>query len=339
MAIILGIQDSLPAKKEEVGTPRFFETQIRPLRLLLIAVLLFGQSLCLFANARQKGVAFDIGVGAGYSTLGYKAQSTDFLKARATGSWGVRANLGINYFFLDYLGVGLGLSLTRYGGALSLDGNMVWNDVTDTDGERYNHQLQIDNWREYQQQYYLAPNLMLQAAVPAGEAHVLIRFGVEYAFGVHSSYKANGTLTHTGYYPFGNLGIHDVGHGFYTTDQFRPEGELLIDGQQVALIGALGVGIPIAKNTELTIVAEATNVVWVSGTQTAGGGNAIGFHENTSVGEQTDPHYFIPEYVSLSTTSLIKGSMHPLYVGLQIGVCITIPFYKRTPCMCYEPVK
>lgn len=323
------------------STPSCFGAiDMRAIPLLFIVLLLFGQSLGLSAGTRKKGVSFDIGVGAGYSDLGYRAQSTDNLSALAKGSWGVRANVGINYFFIDYVGIGLGLSFTRYGSGISLDGNMVWNDVTDTDGqpgERYNHHLQIDNWREDLQQYYVAPNLMLQAAVPAGDAYVLIRLGVEYAFGVHSSYKAHGTLTHTGYYPFGNLTLDNevAEHGFYTTDQFRPEGELLIDGQQVALVGALGVGIPIAKYTELTIVAEASNVVWMSGKQTAGGSNPIGFHENSPlVTDATDPHYFIPEYASLSTTSLVSGAIRPLYVGLQIGVCITIPFSKRTPCMC-----
>ncbi|MGM9810256.1 MAG: hypothetical protein ACI30J_05230 [Paludibacteraceae bacterium] len=313
---------------------------------LLIGLLLMGQSLCLSAAPKQKGVAFDVGIGAGYSTLGYQTQATDNLQPRVTGSWGMRANIGINYFFLDYLGIGIGVSLTRYGGGLSVDGEMVWEGVTDTDGERYNHHLQLNNWRETQQQLFIAPNLTLQAAIPAGNAHVLIRFGAEYAACMQASYSGYGELTHTGYYPFGNLTLHDIEkYGFYTTDRFRPSGELSADVQQVSLIGAVGVGIPVAKNTELTIAVEAAYAVWSSNKTPAGGENAIGFHENisidptngnNSIGNGQDPHYFIPDYVSLTTTSLTQGAMHPLYVGLQIGVRYTIPQRKRYPCMCLK---
>ena len=312
--------------------------KIKSARILLITLLLMGQNLCLSAAPKQKGVAFDFGIGAGYSTLGYKTQSTDLLNAHATGSWGMRANIGVNYFFNNYFGIGIGAAFTRYGGGMSLNGTMLWEGVTDTDGERYNHHLRLNNWREIQQQLFLAPNLTLQAAIPAGRARVLIRLGAEYAMCFQSSYDGYGEITHTGYYPFGNLTLHDIEkYGFYTTKRFHPTGALPTDVQQVSLIGAVGVGIPVAKNTELTIAVEAAYALWSSNKTPAGGENAIGFHENsTAVSGGQDPHYFIPDYVSLTTTSLTQGGMHPLYVGLQIGVRYTLPLRKRYPCMCLQ---
>lgn len=311
-------------------------SKIKCPRILLIILLLIGQNLYVSAAPKQKGVAFDFGIGAGYSTLGYKTQSTDLLKTHATGSWGMRANIGVNYFFNNYIGLGVGFSFTRYGGGMSLNGKLLWEGVTDTDGERYNHHLQLNNWREIQQQLFLAPNLTLQAAIPAGRARVLIRLGAEYAMCFQSSFDGYGKLTHTGYYPFGNLTLHDLEkYGFYTTNRFHPTGELPTDVQQVSLIGAIGVGIPVAKNTEFTIAVEAAYAVWSSNKTPAGGENAIGFHENsTALNGGQDPHYFIPDYVSLTTTSLTQGGMHPLYVGLQIGVRYTLPLRKRYPCMC-----
>ena len=278
--------------------------KIKSARFLLITLLLMGQTIFLSAAPKQKGVAFDFGIGAGYSTLGYKTQSTDLLNANATGSWGMRANIGVNYFFNNYFGIGIGAAFTRYGGGMSLNGTMLWEGVTDTDGERYNHHLRLNNWREIQQQLFLAPNLTLQAVIPADRARVLIRFGAEYAACLQASYSGYGELTHTGYYPFGNLTLHDLAkYGFYTTDCFRPSGELSADVQQVSLIGAVGVGIPVAKNTELTIAVEAAYALWSSNKTPAGGENAIGFHENsTAVSGGQDPHYFIPDYVSLTTT-------------------------------------
>ena len=316
--------------------------KIKSARILLITLLLMGQTIFLSAAPKQKGVAFDFGIGAGYSTLGYKTQSTDLLNAHATGSWGMRANIGVSYFFNNYFGIGIGAAFTRYGGGMSLNGTMLWEGVTDTDGERYNHHLRLNNWREIQQQLFLAPNLTLQAVIPAERARVLIRFGAEYAACLQASYSGYGELTHTGYYPFGNLTLHDLAkYGFYTTDRFRPSGELSADVQQVSLIGAVGVGIPVAKNTELTFAVEAAYAVWSPNKIPAGGENAIGFHEDLTngdngIGNGQDPHYFIPDYVSLTTTSLTQGAMHPLYVGLQIGVRYTIPLRKRYPCMCLK---
>ena len=163
--------------------------KIKSARILLITLLLMGQTIFLSAAPKQKGVAFDFGIGAGYSTLGYKTQSTDLLNANATGSWGMRANIGVNYFFNNYFGIGIGAAFTRYGGGMSLNGTMLWEGVTDTDGERYNHHLRLNNWREIQQQLFLAPNLTLQAVIPADRARVLIRFGAEYAACLQASYS------------------------------------------------------------------------------------------------------------------------------------------------------
>lgn len=307
-------------------------------RFLLIVLLLVGQTHCLFAAPKQKWVAFDLSLGAGYSTFGYQVQSTDMFTANATGSWGMRAGLGVSYFFSDYFGMGIGASFTRYGGGMSLKGSMVWQGVTDTDGERYDHHLQINHWREAQQQLFLAPNLTLQSAIPIGNAHLLLRLGAEYAFSLQASYRGYGELTHFGYYPFGNLTLHDLDkYGFYTTNRFQPSGKWDADIQQVSIIGAVGVGIPVAKNIELAIAVEAAYAVWSSAAQSAGGQNPIGFHENVNSQGGQDLHYFIPDYASLTTTSLVNGNIRPFYVGLQVGLRFCIPQRKRYPCMCFDP--
>ena len=307
-------------------------------RFLLTVLLLVGQTHCLFAGPKQKWVAFDLSLGVGYSTLGYHVQSADMFTANATGSWGMRAGVGVSYFFSDYFGMGIGASLTRFGGGMSLKGSMVWEGVTDTDGERYDHLLQINRWRETQQQLFLAPNLTLQSAFPVGNVRMLLRLGAEYAFSLQASYRGYGELTHTGYYHFGNLTLHDIDkYGFYTTDRFQPSGELDADVQQVSVIGAVGVGIPMAKKIELSIAVEAAYAVWSSAAPSAGGQNPIGFHENVSSQGGQDYHYFIPDYVSLTTTSLVNGKIRPFYIGLQVGLRFCILQRKRYPCMCFDP--
>ena len=307
-------------------------------RIVHIILCAAAVSLTAVAQNPAKGVSFDVAVGAGYSTLEYKAQDVDALKPRAVGDWGMNAHIGINWFFVDYLGIGVGVDATRYGGGLNLTGQMDWADVTDTDGERYNHTLTIDRWRETQQEWYIAPQFLIHAAIPAGQARVLISLGAEYAFCLSSAYRGTGTLTHTGYYPYGNLTLHDVPkHGFYTTDMLRPNGKGDADIQQLSLLGKVGVAIPVARHWNFTCNLIAKYAVYSSRTRTAGGDASVGFYENqTTVGNAAeDPHGFIPPYAPLTTTALTTGKYAPLYVGLEIGVRYTIP-QKKKLCLCLD---
>ncbi len=307
----------------------------------IVHIILCAAAVSLTAAAQNpaKGVSFDVSVGAGYSTLGYKAQDVDALKPNAVGDWGMNAHIGINWFFVDYLGIGIGLDATRYGGGLNLTGKMGWADVTDTDGERYNHTLTLNQWRETQQEWYLAPQFLIHAAIPVQRARVLLSLGAEYAFCLSSTYRGAGTLTHTGYYPFGNLTLHDVPkHGFYTTDMLRPNGRGDDNVQYLSVIGKIGVAIPVAKHLDFTCNLIAKYAVYSSRTREAGGEKEIGFYENqTPVSNAAeDPHWFIPPYAPLTATALTTGKYAPLYVGLEIGIRYTIPQKKRWPCMCIE---
>ena len=305
-------------------------------RVYLLLAVCAGLFVSMRGNAQNpaKGWSFDAGVGGGYAVLGYKTVSDDMLRARATGSYGIHAHIGVNYFFLDWLGVGIGADFTRYGGNIHVDGTMGWQDVTDTDGEKYNHTLAIHAWKEQQQELYLAPQFLIHAAIPAQRVRVLISAGVEYAFCLSSSYSAAGTLTHTGYYPFGNLTLHDLPkYGFYTTNALRPSGKQDANVQQLAVVGKVGVAIPVARHLDITANLIAKYAVYCP--QTIAREEApLGFYENKV--PNADSHYFIPAYAPLTTTSLTTGVSTPFYVGLEIGVRYTIPQRKRYPCMCIE---
>lgn len=306
-------------------------------RIVHIILCAAAVSLTAVAQNPAKGVSFDIAVGAGYSALGYKAQNVDALSPHAVGDWGMNAHVGINWFFLDWLGLGIGLDATRYGGGLNLTGQMDWLDVTDTDGERYNHTLTLNRWRETQQEWYLAPQFLIHAAIPVQRVRVLVSLGAEYAFCLSSTYRGAGMLTHTGYYPFGNLTLHDVPkHGFYTTDMLRPNGRGDADVQYLSLLGKVGVAIPVAKHWDFTCNIIAKYAVYGSRTREAGGEAEIGFYENQTPDTESDPHWFIPPYAPLTATALTTGKYAPLYVGLEIGIRYTIPQKKRWPCMCIE---
>lgn len=217
-------------------------------------------------NTRQnsgRNLSFDASIGAGYSQLGYQ---TNDLTASTTGDYGLNAHLGVNYFFTTYFGIGIGADFTCYRQSLSLkDKPLIWQGVTDTDademvyGEQYDHTLYIYSWKERQQQLYLAPQVMLLSVIPIGQVGLTIEAGVEYAFCLQSSYRGAGDIEHTGYYPKWGLTLYDVAaHGFYRTTDFAPNGlleEQFSNRQQLAIVGKIGVQIPLTERLDLRVNA------------------------------------------------------------------------------------
>lgn len=309
----------------------------------IVGVLL---SLSMSAQNPSKGISFDVQVGAGYSTLGYKVNAQDVLPASTVGSYGLNAHIGINYFFSRYVGISMGADVARYGSQMRLGGTLAYPDVTDTDGERYTHSLTIHSWCEQQQQIYLAPQLLLQATAPVGMARLSFALGVEYGFCLRSFYSAKGDLEHTGFYEPWNLTLHDVpSHGFYRGDNLRPRGLFAADMQQLSLVARAGVLIPLARRLDLSV--HALFKYSVLGGRSLNGQNAafgeaggelpLGFREEPgSVSQEVyDAHAFMPAYSPLVSTALTSGAYKPLLVGLEIGIRYTIPFgRKKYPCRC-----
>ena len=86
----------------------------------------------------------ELSAGAGWSTLGYKLSSPiSTLDVAHKGSWAFVAHGEYILMFNNYIGLGMGLDLSHLGDRTSINGQMQWNDVIDTDGEGYNHHLTI----------------------------------------------------------------------------------------------------------------------------------------------------------------------------------------------------
>lgn len=303
-----------------------------------------------------KGVSFEAGFGFGYSSLGYKVAPTPELSPKVMGDGGYAAHIGVDFFFTRIFGLGIGADFSRYGGGIGLSNSVLhYPQITDTDGERYEHILNIYEWKERQKQLYVAPQVLFMWAVPFQKVSLDIEIGVEYAFCVGADYRAKGDLEHTGFYDKWGLTLHDVNsHGFYRTTDFKPSARLdgMTQRQQLSLVGRLGVLIPVASHWDLRLSVLAKYAVtgapkafqmlngenYLGPTDSQKAGEAVGFYENNpplQTGD-LDPHYFMPAYQSLTTTELVKGHYAPLLVGLEIGIRYTLPFRKTEPCRCED---
>lgn len=240
-------------------------------------------------------------------------------------------------------------------------------------GEKYNHHLDIYSWKEKNQQLYLAPQLTLVGIIPLSTISLSIEAGVEYAFCMQSNYSATGDIEHTGIYPKWGLTLHDMpAHGFYRTTSFFPSGDLSKDFQTLSLVGKIGVIIPIAEHWDIRANVLCKYALSTNPKTTTGGthqlGTDIGFHDdqyttnttqssgttqssttsnalstgnmqsfstnNTQSSSTCNPHYFMPNYSTLTNSTLISGNLHPLLIGVEIGIRYHLPFTKRTPKIC-----
>lgn len=313
------------------------------MKKVLCCILFVAALLPCVSQAQNpvRGVSFDALVSVGYSSLGHKTSSSAYpdLVASPVGDYGASAYIGANIFFTHIFGLSLGCDFSRYGGAVKLSGKQIWQGVTDTDGELYDHTLSLYRWRERQQQLFLSPQFLLLFSIPANTVRVQIGVGAEYDICLRSSFRASGDLEHTGTYLPWNLTLHDVdAHGFYRNKSYRPHGTLSDGGQYVSVVAKAGVLVPLARNLDLSLNVVGKYAVYANPKTSvqAGGDLPVGFREDAECisAEAVQAHAFMPRYSSLFQTGLVRGSYCPLFVGFEVGIRYTIPFRKHYPCRC-----
>lgn len=288
-----------------------------------IIFLLSALSSVAFAQS-----TFEIAIDGGWSMWGYTVNSP----AKHTTSFSYGAHVGYAYFFTPHFGLGIGADFRRHGDALTLTTIQSWEDVTDTDGEHYNHHLAINKWRERQRAFYVSIPISIQFRIPTRSVDIYLMAGASYDIALNGHTSAQGTLTHTGDYPQWNMHVDDDVHayGFYSTDDYKPSGKLSMKNTASAFIRA-DINIPInnrwyfftgliARYTFLPAYTQPEQVV-------------SGFRDDSPVGPEAHP--FMPTYEPMINTELVSGSFHPVTVGVEIGIRYVFPKRKnKYPCKC-----
>jgi len=302
-------------------------------------IIIFGcLMLCRLMVQADTYSMLEISGGGGWSTMTYNLTgntSTTQTSFSIPGSYNFTVHAAYGFFFNRYVGLGLGVDLSRYGGAAAISGNMRWNDVTDSDGEKYNHLLTINRWQDKQEIYYLEVPLTLYIAFPL--AHHLdfsAEIGVKYAYPFLSKAVYAGEVEHQGEYPQWGMTIKDMpNHGFETkhlegTGSFIPQ-------QNFIAFAKVGVEFPIAKR-----IAFFTHVYATCGFKKALKAEAeeheLGFREDTDAAAALMP--FMSTYTPLINTQMAKGSFLPVSVGLEVGLRFFFPHTQRShhPCRCLD---
>lgn len=280
----------------------------------------------------QKGAFLEFSAGGGWSTITYNLLRAPMgLQPSQNGSYGLQFHAGFGYMFNRYVGLGIGADVSRVGASAGLQGEMRWNDVTDTDGERYNHIATINRWTDRQEIYYVEVPLAFCVRIPTGsKMSVSAEVGVKYAHPFSSGSTYDGNVTHIGQYPAWGLTLQNVpNHGFYTEDV---SGKGVMSVRDVWTAFAK-VGILVRLCNQCSLMAH---VYGNYGLGTAIGNNAgmreFGVRGDSELSKRT--HSFIAPAAPLLETNIASGAFRPISVGLEIGVRVHFPTRTRYKCPC-----
>lgn len=312
------------------------------MRKYFIVIFIMSAAMVMAAGQynteHSRGISLELAGNAGYSSLGYRAQDVPDWKTSQSGSWSAGAHLGVNYFFLEYLGIGIGLDATRYGQQMAISGRQTWSRVGDTDylneaglGEQYTHYTDLNNWHESQNSWFFEIPVALKFAYPVGKAYLIGEVGAKWGLPISSGFRAGGEITHTGYYEPWDLTLSEVEpHGFYTTKSYSPSGKVEGIGSKWSVFAKLGVAIPVAEHLDLTV--QALGQYAITSVASAGGATEPGMLHDKAGMEQA--HYFMTEYATLLGSRYVGGKMNPFHVGLELGIRYTFPIKHKCnyPC-------
>lgn len=295
-------------------------------------IIIIFLSLGLFLPvAAQKHSAFEFSVGGGWSTLGYKVQPQQAgVNGANNGSWGMQTHVGYAFFFTQNVGLGVGVNFSHYGANASLSGTAQWKDVTDTEGETYNHLTLIHSLRDKQDVYLVEVPLTCYFSIPMSYyVNFNIEVGAKYAIPIlgKASYRAD--IEHQGDYGIWGLNLYDIPRqGFYREKEFRNT-YAISPLNQISVFLKLGMEYEIGSNIYLF-----GNIYGDYGFMNSlrSGSSDLGFRNDREGMEQI--HSFMPDYNGIITTNNISSKSHPIQVGLELGLRFVFPHKKSYPCMC-----
>lgn len=272
---------------------------------------------------------FELGVGGGYSVLGYQAASD---QSTVTGGFSPTAHVGYALYFCPWVGIGVGVDWTLYSGAVRTSGEQIWDGVTDTDGEKYQHHLLVDKWQEKHSLHYLEVPLSLRFRVPGKSVRWIGEVGAKWGYPIGGNYRGGGSLTHYGYYQPWDLTLRDqADHGFYTETDYHPTDKVEGLRPKWSAFAKTGVAVPLAAMFELAVqVYGQYNFTTLLET---GGEAQTGFRDDR-VG-MAEAHYFMQSYGPMLQSPYVKGAVRPWTAGVEISLRYTIPHPSRNcyPCM------
>lgn len=283
---------------------------------------------------------FELSAGGGWSSMGYQMEnaSQPGLSARQNGSYGFNAHVGYGFQFNRFIGVGIGADLSRYGSKATLSGNAVWQGVTDTDGELYNHTTIVSEWKDEQELYMVEVPLALYLRFPvATDVRLFAEVGAKLGLPIMSKGSYSGNLQHSGFYEPWVLTLSDVpSHGFYSSTM-QSNYDLRTNKMTVAGFVKVGVETPVDQQRLVWFFGAIYGTMHFMPAVTSDHTLPLGWHNDTDNADQLAAHAFMNDYYPVYMTDITRANVNPLAVGAEIGIRFRFShFQQHRGCMCEE---
>ncbi len=260
--------------------------------------------------ASQKGSYLQVGGGIGVSELHYDLTGGTIAPKIPA----FTANVGYAYYFLPYMGIGVGVGVSNYGSTATFTESQVWQGLTDEFGDAYDHHTDIEKWEERQLAYMLEVPVALRFKENFGRrvglfAHV----GAKFAMPIYATRQlTEASIVHTGYYPFWNLTLHDLPDRFESETFDSKKHEIKHFANYYAIVFAeIGANISLAKRVDLLLGVYANCGTFNLNATKEADKKSIGF-----ANEQNGYGNFMPTYDGLLATKN-AGSVLPWSVGVK----------------------
>ncbi len=257
----------------------------------------------------------DIFAGGGVSSLGYSLLGGENHIAPT-----FTAGVGYTYYFLPYMGLQTGLHVTRYASNAYLTEDMLWNNLTDYQGDLFNHRIAFQNWKERQQTYLLEIPVGLRFQTRKKKVGFYGTLGAKLGLPVYSNYlHKQGTLINSAYYPNWDLEVSNLPGRFETeTLQTPQEGNIKQHLRKLNAVAyaELGVAFRTGERADLYLAAYGQYCI--------NNFSAVSDDERTPLGFASDNNHayeYMQPYNGLMGTDHV-GAMHPWTAGLKLGISI-----------------
>ena len=260
--------------------------------------------------ASQKGSYLQVGGGIGVSELHYDLTGGTIAPKFPS----FTANVGYAYYFLPYMGIGIGVGVSNYGTTATFTESQVWQGLNDEFGDTYDHHTDIEKWEERQLAYMLEVPVALRFKENFGRrVGLFAHIGAKFAMPIYATRQlTEASIAHTGYYPFWNLTLHDLPSRFERETFDGKKHEIKHFANYYAIVFAeIGANISLAKRVDLLLGVYANCGTFNLNATKEADKKSLGF-----ANDQNGYSQFMPTYDGLLATKN-AGSVLPWSVGVK----------------------
>lgn len=291
---------------------------------LFISLLLISMTITVWSQSSTASY-YTLTMRTGYGSCDYGLKDG---KMRGDVAYG--AALEYALFFHRNIGIGIGGDFQRIGSTGILNTSLFWNNVMDTDGELYNHQLNLYDWKEKQTAFYVDFPVTLQTQFELNSScGLLLKAGVAYALMLKQKTSAEGIIEHLGNYDRWYLQLDIPEYGFYTEKGFTSEYSFNY-AHSFALMFSADMCFATRSNIELLCGVYAGLNIRNLKTEHS----PIGFRNDNERGAMF--HYFMNDYSTLLNTDYVKNTIYSYTIQLQLGIRFSQSHRKKHQCKCYN---